>query len=138
MKNNKFLFNLMEVPQDSILNEFLEKIKELERKNEVLRERILRKNEEIIKLDNDKMNLKLEEKKDEIIIPKKLPTDEEEEIEAKKSLQNYKNIKSNRLEIENNAIEYVIVFSTQEHYNSLYIMGDFTKWEIILLIKLFY
>ena len=136
MKNNKFLFNLMEAPQDSILNEFLEKIKELERKNEVLRERILRKNEEIIKLDNDKMNLKLEEKKDEIIIPKKLPTDAEDEIEAKKSLQNYKNIKSNRLEIENNTIEYIIVFNTQEHYNSLYIMGDFTKWELTQMEKI--
>ena len=125
----------MEDPQDSILNEFLEKIKVLERKNEVLRERVLKKNEDLIKLDNEKMVSKIEEKKDEIIIPKKLPTDEEEEIQAKKSLQNFKNIKSNRLQIENNAIEYIIEFNTQEQFNSLYIMGDFTNWELAQMEK---
>ena len=125
----------MEDPQDSILNEFLEKIKDLEKRNEILRDEVLRKNEEIIKFDNDKNDSIKEEKKNEIIIQKKLPTDEEEDIEAKKSLQNYKAIKSNQLQIENDVIEYLIEFITQEQYNSLYIMGDFTNWELTKMEK---
>ena len=125
----------MEDQQDSILNEFLERIKTIERKNDILREKILNKNEDLIKFENEKKNpKKAQEKKDEIIT-KKLPTEEQEEMEAKKALENYKNIKSNKLYIENNAIEYLIEFNTQEQYNVLYIMGDFTKWELTPMEK---
>ena len=125
----------MEDQQDSVLNELLEKIKTIERNNDILREKILNKNEDLIKFENEKKNpKKAQEKKDEIIT-KKIPTEEQEEMEAKKALENYKNIKSNKLYIENNAIEYLIEFNTQEQYNALYIMGDFTKWELTPMEK---
>ena len=125
----------MEDQQDSILNEFLERIKTIERKNDILREKILNKNEELIKLENEKINPKKEQEKKDEIITEKIPNDEKEELEAKKAIENYKSIKSNKLYIENNAIEYLIEFNTQEQYNVLYIMGDFTKWELTPMEK---
>ena len=129
----------MEDPNDAILNEFLERIKEIEQKNDLLRENIKKKKEEIIKFDKEKeipkKEEKKEEKKDEVTINKKLPTDEEEEIEAKKAFHNYQSIKFNRIEIEKNAIEYIIEYTTQEQYSSLYIMGDFTKWALTKMEK---
>ena len=117
----------MEDQQDSVLNELLEKIKTIERNNDILREKILNKNEDLIKFENEKINPKKEQEKKDEIITEKIPNDEKEELEAKKAIENYKSIKSNKLYIENNAIEYLIEFNTQEQYNVLYIMGDFTK-----------
>ena len=125
----------MEDPNDTILNEFLERIKEIERRNDILRENIKKKNEEIKKYNNEKFISNKEEKKDEINEIKKLPTDEEEELEAKKAFYSYQSIRLNQVQIYKNVVEYLIEFNPQELYNTLYIMGDFTKWELTQMKK---
>ena len=125
----------MEDPNDTILNEFLERIKEIERRNDILRENIKKKKEEIKKYNNEKFISNKEEKKDEINEIKKLPTDEEEELEAKKAFYNYQSIRLNQVQIYKNVVEYLIEFNPQELYNTLYIMGDFTKWELTQMKK---
>ena len=125
----------MEDPNDTILNEFLERIKEIERRNDILRENIKKKKEEIKKYNNEKFISNKEEKKDEINEIKKLPTDEEEELEAKKAFYSYQSIRLNQVQIYKNVVEYLIEFNPQELYNTLYIMGDFTKWELTQMKK---
>ena len=125
----------MEDQPVSVLNEFLERIKNLEKQNETLRENIIKKKEEIKKIDTEIINSSKEENKKEIILQKKLPSEEEEEKEIKKELDNYITFKSNKINIETEAFEYTIEFISQERYNNLYIMGDFTNWEFIKMEK---
>ena len=125
----------MEDQQVSVLNEFLERIKNLEKQNELLRENINKKKEQIEKIDKEIMNSSKEENKNEIILKKKLPTEEDEENEIKKELDDYKIFKSNKIQIETEAFEYTIEYISQERYNNLYIMGDFTNWELIKMEK---
>ena len=117
--------------QDSILNELLEQIKSNEKKNDDLRIKIEQKREDISKLD---INSKKQEKID-LSDLKKMPTPEEDEIASKKALENYKNIKLNQYSFESNIIDYLIEYTSQEHHSNLYIMGDFTKWEMIPMKK---
>ena len=120
--------------QDSILNELLEKIKTKERANESLKQQISKKKVELSKMEIDiaKPN-KPEQNK--IIINKKIPTDKEDEISAQKALANYKSLKMNQNNIKNNCVEYTIQYISQEHHTHLYIMGDFTKWEMTSMKK---
>ena len=125
----------MEDQPVSVLNEFLERIKNLEKQNETLRENIIKKKEEIKKIDTEIINSSKEENKKEIILQKKLQSEEEEEKEIKKELDNYITFKSNKINIETEAFEYTIEYISQERYNNLYIMGDFTNWELIKMEK---
>lgn len=126
----------MDEPQDSILNELLERIKNLEKNKEKLKEDIIKKKSEIEKCNTEiKKSKKEEDKINEIILTKKLPTEKEEEIEIKNALDNYKNLKLNKTLIENKVIEYIIEYTSEERFKNLYIMGDFTKWEMIPMEK---
>ena len=120
--------------QNSILNELLEKIKSLEKSNEALKEKIKKKKEEILNIEKEIKNPNNKEQ-NKIIISKKIPTEKEGEIKGLKALQNFKFIKHNT-NIKENCKEYIIEYITQEKYNNMYIMGDFTKWELIKMKKI--
>ena len=123
--------------QDAILNEFLERIKNAEKRNEELRKNIQNKKDEIkqyeekLKSENDN-NKKEENNKKKI---KQLPTEEQDKKIGEKFLNDFKVIKYNSYEINNNVSQITIEYITQEQYSSLYIMGDFTKWEPRLMKK---
>ena len=118
----------------NILNELLEKIKSMEKSNEILKEKIKKKKEEILNIEKEIKNQNNKEQ-NKIIVSKKIPTEKEGEIEGLKALQNFKFIKHNT-EIKENCKEYTIEYITQEKYNNMYIMGDFTKWELIKMKKI--
>ena len=118
----------------NILNELLEKIKSMEKSNEILKEKIKKKKEEILNIEKEIKNPNNKEQ-NKIIVSKKIPTEKEGEIEGLKALQNFKFIKHNT-EIKENCKEYTIEYITQEKYNNMYIMGDFTKWELIKMKKI--
>ena len=79
--------------QDTILNELLEQIKTLEKSNESLKKEITKKKETILKLDSQNIELKLDKGKEKgnkkILETKKIPTEEEDNIEATKACQYY-------------------------------------------------
>ena len=128
--------NFMEEQQDSILNELLERIKNLEKNKLKLQEDILKKKEEIEKYNSEILKSKKEQNKiNKIILTNKLPTEKEEEIAIKTALDNFKNLKLNKTLIENTVIEYIIEYTSEEKFKNLYIMGDFTKWEMIPMEK---
>ena len=114
----------MEEQQDSILNELLERIKNLEKNKLKLQEDILKKKEEIEKYNSEILKSKKEEDKiNKIILTNKLPTEKEEEIAIKTALDNFKNLKLNKTLIENTVIEYIIEYTSEEKFKNLYIMG---------------
>ena len=126
----------MEESQDSILNELLERIKNLEKNKEKIKEDINKKKAEIEKCNSEIIKTKKEENKIiKMVLTKKLPTEKEEEIEIKNALDNYKNLKLNKTLIENKVIEYIIEYTSEEKFKNLYIMGDFTKWEMTPMEK---
>ena len=126
--------------QDSILNEFLERIRNLEKRNEQLRLDIDKKKKDIknfeieIKQENESEKKEDEKNKKEDDRNKKkkltIPSEEEDKNIAFKFLYDIKNIKLNSCEIEKNVKEVTIEYISPEQYNSLYIMGDFTKWAL--------
>ena len=119
--------------QDSILNEFLERIRNLEKRNEQLRLDVdkkkneLKELEKVPKKDNEKD--KKEEEKNKNKKPL-IPSEEEDKIIGERFLFDIKNIKLNAYELEKNIQEVIIEYISQEQFNNLYIMGDFTKWEL--------
>ena len=123
--------------QNSILNEFLERIRNAEKRNEELRKNIQNKKKEIkefeekLKSENDN-NKKEENNKNKKI---QIPTEEQDKRLGEKFLNEFKCIKFNSYEINNNVSEITIEYITQEQFSSLYIMGDFTKWEPRLMKK---
>ena len=125
----------MEDQQESILNELLERIKNLEKNNEKIKEDINKKKAEIEKYNAKLLKPKKEDKIDKIILTKKLPSEKEEEIEVKNAFENFKNLKLNKTLIESKVIEYIIEYTTEERFKNLYIMGDFTKWEMTPMEK---
>ena len=125
----------MEDQQESILNELLERIKNLEKNNEKIKEDINKKKAEIEKYNAELLKPKKEDKIDKIILTKKLPSEKEEEIEVKNAFENFKNLKLNKTLIESKVIEYIIEYTTEERFKNLYIMGDFTKWEMTPMEK---
>ena len=132
----------MDFPDQDLLNELLERIKNAEKRNENLRKDIqLKKNElkllddktseeEKNKIENDK---KKDEKKDEK--KGKIPTNDEDQKLSERFLHEYRNIKNNSYEIEQSSTEYTIEYITQEQHSKLYIMGDFTNWELMPMKK---
>ena len=120
--------------QDSILNEFLEKIKNLEKSNESLKQKISQKKSEISKMSTD-LSKSDNKEPNKITINTKKPTEKDGETFALKALANYKSIKLNQNNIKQNCVEYIIEYRSQEQHNSIYIMGDFTKWELFPMKK---
>ena len=142
--------------QDTILNELLEKINNLEKRNDNLRNDIKNKRDELINWDknhikpekekekeeekvneneneNDKNKINLDEKNKNKKMA--IPTDEEDKKIGERFLYEIKNIKLNIYEIEKNMQEITIEYISQEQHSSLYIMGDFTKWELMPMKK---
>ena len=129
---------------ESILNEFLERIKNLEQRNEQLRKDIENKKKEIKQLGN---NFQTEDKKKENDENNKnkiekekvkkltIPTEEEDKKIGERFLYEFKKNQMNSYDIEKNIKEITIEYISQEQLNSLYIMGDFTKWELIPMKK---
>ena len=76
-----------------------------------------------------KIKIKLKTKKKKVEKKPKIPNSDEDKKLSERFLFEYKNIKSNSYVIEQSATEYTIEYITQEHHSTLYIMGDFTKWE---------
>ena len=128
----------MDFPDQDLLNELLERIKNAEKRNENLRKDIqLKKNE--LKLLDDKTS---EEEKNKIENDKKkddkkgkIPTNDEDQKLSERFLHEYRNIKNNSYEIEQSSTEYTIEYITQEQHSKLYIMGDFTNWELMPMKK---
>ena len=120
--------------QNSILNEFLERIKTLENSNKTLKEQISKKKEELLKI-NEEISKPINPNAAKIVITKKFSTVEEAEIAGQKALQNYRSLKYNQNNIKENCEEYTIEYISQEQHNTLYIMGDFTKWELTPMKK---
>ena len=127
---------------DSILNEFLERIKSLEQRNEQLRKDVESKRNQIKKLENNIQaeDVKEENEENKIEIEKKLkkvtiPTEEEDKKIGERFLFEFKKNQMNSYELEKNIEEITIQYISQEQFNSLYIMGDFTKWELMPMKK---
>ena len=120
--------------QNSILNEFLERIKTLENSNKNLKEGISKKKEELLKI-KEEISKPYNPDATKIVITKKIATVHEGEIAGQKALQNYKSLKFNQNSIKENCEEYTIEYISQEQHNNLYIMGDFTKWELTPMKK---
>jgi hypothetical protein len=122
----------MDFPDQDLLNELLERINNAEKRNENLRKNIQTKKNEL-KLLDDKLSEedknKIENEKKKVEKKPKIPNSEEDKKLSERFLFEYKNIKSNSYVIEQSATEYTIEYITQEHHSTLYIMGDFTKWE---------
>ena len=122
----------MDFPDQDLLNELLERINNAEKRNENLRKIIQTKKNEL-KLLDDKLSEedknKIENEKKKVEKKPKIPNSDEDTKLSERFLFEYKNIKSNSYVIEQSATEYTIEYITQEHHSTLYIMGDFTKWE---------
>ena len=128
--------------QDSILNELLGRIKTIENSNESLRQKISQKKNELSKITSEASNPnhnnnkeKEDKSKKEPAKKKAIPTEKEDETAAQKALVNYRSIKMNQTNIKMNCVEYVIEYMSQEQHNTLFIMGDFTKWEMTPMKK---
>ena len=128
--------------QDSILNELLGRIKTIENSNESLRQKISQKKNELSKITSEASNPnpnnnkeKEDKSKKEPAKKKAIPTEKEDETAAQKALVNYRSIKMNQANIKMNCVEYVIEYMSQEQHNTLFIMGDFTKWEMTPMKK---
>ena len=120
--------------QNNILNEFLERIKSLENSNKNLKESISKKKEELLKI-NEEISKPSNPEATKIVLSKKISTEKEGEIEGQKALQNYRSLRYNTGNIKENCEEYTIEYISQEQHNNLYIMGDFTKWELTPMKK---
>ena len=120
---------------NNILNEFLERIKSLENSNQSLKEKISKKKEELLKISSEKSQPNNPGTNNKPTSFKKVSTEEEGEIAAQKALQNFRSLKFNNDNIKKNCEEYTIEYISQEQHNSLYIMGDFTKWELTPMKK---
>ena len=113
-------------PDIGIISDLIKNMETLENSISKLRKEIVNKEKELkltkpLSMENfDKEKLK---KKKE----------EEEDLELKLT---YENLKRNELQIKNNIIEYTIEYKTNEQINILYIMGDFTNWELKEMIKI--
>ena len=128
----------MDFADQDLLNEFLERIKNAEQRNEDLRKDIQNKKNELKLLDDklseeEKNKIENDKKKDEK--KTKIPTNDEDKKLSERFLYEYKNIKNNSYDIEQISTEYTIEYITQEHHSTLYILGDFTKWELIPMKK---
>ena len=142
--------------QDTILNELLEKINNLEKRNDNLRNDIKNKRVELINWDKNHIKPEKEKEKEEEKVNENesendknkinldennknkkmaIPTDEEDKKIGERFLYEIKNIKLNIYEIEKNMQEITIEYISQEQHSSLYIMGDFTKWELMPMKK---
>ena len=126
----------MEDDQD-LLNELLERINNAEKRNEDLRKDIKNKQNELKRLDDNALeeekNKENEKKNNEK--KTKIPTIEEDKKLSERFLHEYKNMKFNSYEIEGSSTEYTIEYITQEQHSTLYIMGDFTNWELMPMKK---
>ena len=126
----------MEDDQD-LLNELLERINNAEKRNEELRKDIKNKQNELKRLDDNALeeekNKENEKKNNEK--KTKIPTIEEDKKLSERFLHEYKNMKFNSYEIEGSSTEYTIEYITQEQHSTLYIMGDFTNWELMPMKK---
>ena len=126
----------MEDDQD-LLNELLERINNAEKRNEDLRKDIKNKQNELKRLNDNALeeekNKENEKKNNEK--KTKIPTIEEDKKLSERFLHEYKNMKFNSYEIEGSSTEYTIEYITQEQHSTLYIMGDFTNWELMPMKK---
>ena len=123
----------MEEPD--LLNELIERIRNTEKRNDTLRKDIENKKNEIKLLENPKSEEESNIIEDKTKKNPKIPTDADDKNLGERFLHQLKSIKFNSFEIENNIAEYTIEYITQEHHNTLYIMGDFTKWELMPMKK---
>ena len=126
--------------QDAILNEFLERIRNAEKRNEQLRKDIENKKLEISLYENKNENNEKEKEKDKDKEKDnekydKIPTDEEDKKISERFLHELKNIRFNSFDIEQSIKEITIQYITTEQHSKLYIMGDFTKWELMPMKK---
>ena len=133
-----------------ILNELLERIKNMEKRNDNLKIEIQNKKVELMKFDNNAMEEEKDNNNNKNIIneekekkskeendkkKEKMPTEEEDKKLGERALYDLKTIKHNSENIDNTVSEITIQYITQEQYSNLYIMGDFTKWEPISMKK---
>ena len=121
--------------QESILNEFLERINNLEKRNAQIRKDIENKKKEINNLKEEKSQDENKNKIEEIQKTGKIPTENEDKKSGERFLHEVKNLKMNSFEIENNVQEIIIEYISLEQHHILYIMGDFTKWELMPMKK---
>ena len=122
--------------QNLIFDEFFRRIKELENSNESLQKKISQKKNELSKISSEQSKPKDEEKAEKNkVTTKNIPTEKEDEIIGQKALANYRSIKMNQSNIKNNCVEFIIEYTSQEQHSALFLMGDFTKWEMVPMKK---
>lgn len=117
--------------QDTILNDLLTQIKNLEDKNASLKEEIKAKEEQLASGNLAKVTSLKDEKipsMPSITLCKEEGGEEDIPVELKSLLQNEAQIKSN-------VVEYVIEYIPVEQVNKLYISGDFTNWDLKQMTK---
>ena len=128
-----------------VLNELLERINNIEKTNELLKKDIENKKNEMKQFENNNKEKEKDTKEDKnnennnkINVDKKdeknkkkkeVPTEDQDAKMGEKFYHDYQTVKFNSYEINNNVSEIVIEYIDQEKRGSLYIMGDFTKWE---------
>ena len=125
-------------PEQDLLNELLERINNAEKRNENLRKDIKNKKNELKRLEDtvsEEEKSKNENENNNIVKKAKIPTNEEDKKLGERFLYEYKNMKLNSYEIEGSSAEYSIEYITQEQHSTLYIMGDFTNWELVPMKK---
>lgn len=104
----------------NVLNELLNKIKSLEDRNDNIRKEIKQKREELNSQSSIITQSFLKDDKMEI-----------DDIETEFNLpQEYMNIQLNEVNIASNVKEYTIQYIPYDQIGTLYIMGDFTNWEM--------
>lgn len=100
--------------EHNILDELLNKIKDLENENHTLKEKL-------INIDQEDTNNEAE--------------DDEEASDEKMLIDNESKGTLDRKNILNNVKEVCITHIPIEHHSKMYILGDFTAWEPILMDK---
>ena len=108
-------------PDIGIINDLIKNMESLEDSISKLRIEIVKKQKEL-----KETKPLLMENFGKIEDPKK-KNEEEEDLELKST---YTSLKRNELQIKSNIMEYTIEYITSEQINTLYIMGDFTNWEL--------
>ena len=118
--------------QEEIINQLFEKINHLEEKNKTLRSEIQTKKNELKNLNKTKNNTKKNESNSQ---KEKKITKEEDKRAAEMFKNEINSLQNNSLQIQDNLVEYKIEFIPEKLYGKIYILGDFTNWDPILMKK---
>ena len=118
--------------KDPKMTEMMEKIKNLEKRNQRLKAEIETKKIKIIEWEKNILKINHKEKENQIKPKTKnyFISQKEDKNLGETFLKEININKNNIEEIEDNIKNITIKYSTQEFHRELYITGDFTNWEL--------